>query len=458
MTSPSGSPFAAFGTVAQGDRFYGRDAEVAVLVDRLLVGRSSAALVGLPRIGKSSIAKRVQEKTEAEAAEIGVHWVTASVAADGLSLIVELLHAIDPDAHGYEDPEDLSAAHRRVKRVLLRAGRSGQRFVVIFDEFDAVRHWTDGSRTMHLLRDLIYDPARLPLAGLFVCRRPIDRLEQELAGISTFAGVVQQVFVRQLGGPDLAAMSGRALRTAPSAGQVLSLTGGHPFLAERALHAVFTGTADDFVDYYQSLDRFLSDEGLQARLVARVAGLKDPIDVESDFLLNQYGLLADGAPFSEHFTEYLQHVSLDLNLWGEFGVAERSVRELLDRCLTAKFGVSWLLTYKDRHSRSASPVVEGALDRRAQDARKWPRAAERSLIDYTYPRDLLTILEDEWEHVEMPKKYRNKGWWNERLHALSRVRAPLAHERGDILEPAEVALVRYHCQGLAEACRAAVAQ
>lgn len=452
MPSPTAnSPFASFGTVARGRRFFGREPILEAVCDRLLQGGSSAALIGLPRIGKSSVAGRVMDDLLSAGVEVGE--VTASACQDGAEFLREIAFIVDPSP---DAPHDLFAVYRDLKRSLRTHHAQSRRHVVIVDEFDAIRHWVDGARTMHLLRDLLYDPSRVPLAGLFVCRRPLERLEHELAGISTFAGVVQQVFVSHLSQDDIRAMAARSPATEDEGEAVYAETAGHPFLAERALHARHTHVADDFSDYYAAIGRFLQDEGLQARLLFIVAGAGSTPDVEADALLTRYGLVVNGRPFSDHFRGYLEHLGLNLDLWEEFGTAERAVRTLLDRNLRAKYGAAWLTTLKDRHPKPGTPVVDGATQRRTDDARKWPRATDRALIDYTYPRDLLVILKSEWEHVPLSRRYRDKQWWHERLEALARVRAPLAHER-DILEEAEVAHIRYYCQEVVEACRAAEA-
>ena len=50
MTSPN--PFVRYGTIASDERFVGREAERASLRRRLYEARSSAALIGLTRMGK----------------------------------------------------------------------------------------------------------------------------------------------------------------------------------------------------------------------------------------------------------------------------------------------------------------------------------------------------------------------------------------------------------------------
>jgi hypothetical protein len=453
MPSPTAeSPFASFGTVARGPRFFGRESILEAVSDRVLHGGSSAALIGLPRIGKSSVAGRVVD--DLRSAGVEYSEVTASACQDGADFLREVAFGVDPSPDGLQD---LSAVYRALKRSLRTCHAQSRRHVVIVDEFDAIRHWADGARTMHILRDLLYDPSRVPLAGLFMCRRPLERLELELAGVSTFAGVVQQVFVSHLSQDDIRGMAARSPATKDDGEAVYAETAGHPFLAERALHARHTQAADNFSDYYAAIGRFLKDEGLQGRLLFIVAGAASTPDVEADALLSRYGLVVNGRPFSDHFRGYLEHLGLNLDLWGEFGTAERAVRTLLDRNLTAKYGALWLVTLKDRHPKPGTPVVYEAMQRRTNDARKWPRATDRALIDYTYPRDLLVILRAEWQHVSLPRRYRDKQWWHERLEALARVRAPLAHERGDILEEAEVAHIRYFCQEILEACRAAEA-
>src|SRR5215469_4025649 len=57
MTTPN--PYVRYGTIASGERFVGREADRAALRRRLYEARSSAALIGLTRMGKSSLAKEM---------------------------------------------------------------------------------------------------------------------------------------------------------------------------------------------------------------------------------------------------------------------------------------------------------------------------------------------------------------------------------------------------------------
>ena len=55
----SANPFVRYGTIASDERFVGRGAERAALRRRLYEARSSAALIGLTRMGKSSLANEI---------------------------------------------------------------------------------------------------------------------------------------------------------------------------------------------------------------------------------------------------------------------------------------------------------------------------------------------------------------------------------------------------------------
>src|SRR4051794_40764346 len=60
MPDPLGSdPFSGFGTIATGRRFVGRVDERNRLRERVASGGGSAALVGVARMGKSSLAAEV---------------------------------------------------------------------------------------------------------------------------------------------------------------------------------------------------------------------------------------------------------------------------------------------------------------------------------------------------------------------------------------------------------------
>jgi hypothetical protein len=93
------NPFVGYGTVASGGRFVGREAEIAALRSRLYEARSSAALIGLTRMGKSSLANKIISEPPDPRTASG--WVNIATAQSGAEVFADIL-AMCPSPEGRE--------------------------------------------------------------------------------------------------------------------------------------------------------------------------------------------------------------------------------------------------------------------------------------------------------------------------------------------------------------------
>ena len=90
------NPFGGHGTLVTGERFVGRNDERRLLWRRLFQARSSAALIGLGGMGKSSLAGKVLAEAAAEGTLTG--RVTVSTARCGADVLAAILAMCQPAA------------------------------------------------------------------------------------------------------------------------------------------------------------------------------------------------------------------------------------------------------------------------------------------------------------------------------------------------------------------------
>ena len=83
------NPFVGYGTIASDDRFVGRDVERGALRRRLYEARSSAALIGLTRMGKSSLANQILREVPDETTLTG--WVNIATVRSGAEVLRDIL-------------------------------------------------------------------------------------------------------------------------------------------------------------------------------------------------------------------------------------------------------------------------------------------------------------------------------------------------------------------------------
>ena len=104
------NPFVGYGTIASAERFVGRDLERGALRRRLYEARSSAALIGLTRMGKSSLANQILRETPDEKTLTG--WINIATVRSGAEVLQRHPGAVPVrDRHSMRRSRP-SAAHR----------------------------------------------------------------------------------------------------------------------------------------------------------------------------------------------------------------------------------------------------------------------------------------------------------------------------------------------------------
>src|SRR5690349_3224531 len=321
MTTPN--PFVRYGTIASDERFVGHESERTSLRRRLYEARSSAALIGLTRMGKSSLANEILKEAP-EGTRTG--WVSLAGVRSGAEALQDIL-AICPTetvlnttftTGGSENGAQEVAIHdlyRRIRDALLRLGRSGGQLVVVLDEFDKIKYFPDARQFLNLLRELVYYPDRIPMAALAVARRPIDRIEVEAADVSSFAGVCDSIYLRPMDYEQVATMAARSADLASDAPDVAwKYAAGHPFLSEVAFCRMLEyGMTDigrviqsDLTSYYKKLEDFMRREELWEALLRLASGRGVEVDVGQGALVRRYGLIDEnGEVWSPEFSAYL---------------------------------------------------------------------------------------------------------------------------------------------------------
>jgi AAA+ ATPase superfamily predicted ATPase len=93
MTTPA-NPFVRYGTIASGNRFVGREVERASLRRRLYEACSSAALIGLTRMGKSSLANEILNDAPSGTR---TGWVSIAEVRSGAEALKDILAICPPE-------------------------------------------------------------------------------------------------------------------------------------------------------------------------------------------------------------------------------------------------------------------------------------------------------------------------------------------------------------------------
>jgi hypothetical protein len=479
------NPFLGYGVVVQGSRLVGRDGELAYLKDRLSCPGSSLSIIGEPRIGKSSLVAQAVSKFRLDNSSVPVVWLDVSTLPDSVELfqaiLGDILDGCELEPQDRRELEIVQAtavatsyeAYRQCRRGLMRLNRLGVRSILVLDEFDDVRRFPDASTTVQRLRDLIYKPHETGLSAVFISRRSLRAIEQQVADVSTLDNVCEQASVRPLDDVGLTALFARcggewelsvALRDI-----VRYHTGGHPYLTEMILcHAWGTKSVEDGVagsiaaifEYYEHLRRLLTEDALFDQLLQLVVGPRWSLKTGAPEQIMRYGLVKTNAEgyrgWSDHFQSYLEKCAREANVWELWRTTEDGLRGLIVDTYSQALGNDWV-NILSKKFKTVAATFDGCRGRMEREAKNFGSSASVRILDFSYPMDLSAIVFAEWE-LFRPVFGKDKKYWNDRFTHLSKIRTPSAHNREAVIPEPEMILAQAYCKEMLFLFRRAVAE
>lgn len=464
---PSDNPFGGRGAPVSGSRLVGR----GLLLDRLIMRISSEAhcsIVGLPRMGKTSLAREMLRRLDTAAAGLVSGYVTLDAIRGPIQAYTRILEETSPDTLDdliHPRTRDHDEAYESFLRVLRKRRRSGEKSVIVIDEMDAIVRdgFADAPLFVSRLRELANDRDRFGITFVYISRRSLDMI-QGAVDCSTLAGLCEVVYLKPLERDGVDALCMRSPISVDNSGReaLWQITGGHPYLAEvvmceavdkggsllnaKAIEAAQHEQSHEFTNQYRHLGTLLSqDQMFDAMCELAVGPRWRTFEPHTVSLLKHYGILrgsdetAGGVEcFSQHFREYLALLTRSTPSWILLGDAERQLRFLVQERMVDSYGNDWF----DR-LRTKLPKLSDALDKliqqRVREKRMFGDAASDFILDYAYIGDLKDLVFAEWE------KYRAvlggaKADWERRFQEIMKVRNPMAHHRcvpADVLQEAE---------------------
>ena len=480
------NPYADFGGTRTDARFIGRESELRMIASRVFGagGYGSVAVVGLPRVGKSSLVSEAIRRAEARAGERRTVVVRVNVGEFVTvgelfrRLIEDLVDAIDDQGLGNDEigrrttkalgqPETDFSAVRAVFRSLRR---TDIRPVCVLDEFDAGRRlFKQTPQCFHWLRELSSNPA-FKAALVIVAKRRLQEVAR-LAGHESdyWANVLMTLTLK----PFLSSEVDRFFATLEGEGvtlgeteqrDVLALCGGNPYLLEGiAFHAwdrveqgeridsewIRTVGGELVREYLLQVSTILKDGPMLSKAVQVVVGPQWDVTTEDIAALCELGVLYDEdgelRGFSRTFEDHLRVEGRDIDIWPLWRETERALRDVLEWHLQQVHGSEWangLVRSRPRLRR----MIEECHGSRERERKLFGRASA-SLLAYTYPMQLYELMAGDWRRLAEPLLGRDKQDWAANFKVLAKVRNPLAHNR----EEAVTAADRKQAEGICHA-------
>lgn len=171
---PPDNPYSGRGAPVSGSRLVGRRS----LLDRMVMRVCSEAhcsIVGLPRMGKTSIAREVLRNIDPDATGLAGGYITLDAIRGPIQAYTRIIEETSPD--GSDDQlmmrtNDHDEAYESFLHALRKRRRSGLRSVIVVDEVDAsVRgDFADAPLFVSRIQEVANDRDRYGITFVFVSR------------------------------------------------------------------------------------------------------------------------------------------------------------------------------------------------------------------------------------------------------------------------------------------------
>lgn len=478
------NPFSAYGGIVSSERFIGRESELNQIKKRVL-GESfgNLAIMGLPRIGKSSLAWNciIENKEILIENKIIPIWIPLGEFSNMYELLDEVLnstceivdnHEIKTLPNIFDLRNDYTKAttklekRRYVKKFLRYIKDNKYRLVTIIDEFDNAEN-IFSLQDFQFLREISYN-LETKIAIITISRKTVQELEPDNGSLSNFYQIFDELRLKLFSDEDILYYWQRLRESGISVSDTYIkntsiYSGKHPYLLDLInysifneieqtninLDDVFNRTLDNLklklYNEYESIIKLMERENLDNKLVQIIIGPVYDISQRDVEKLLKYSLI-ENAPelkyrcFAFFFNDYLSIKSKEIDVWPLFSHFEVEMRSIIKIFLFEKFGEDWSLKYPQK------VMLSELIQNRDVNIRSFKEKASVDLIDYTYPKHFYDyIISSNWDWFK-PILNKDKGYWKARFDLLTKIRNPLAHNNKSFLSSEENSLASIYCK------------
>jgi len=496
------NPFASKGRIVTGKNFIGRFEGLRTVANTVteLPMPNNLAIIGYPRIGKSSLAKQaIIQKKECllEENKLAI-WIDFSGFSNREAFFKNLVR------YSFENLKRSSKTDDEIKEkasevldkgkpwddlkydieIYFETVRSkGYYTIFVLDEFDEARNkFENNTEAFRELRNLGYDAEQYGIAFVTTSRRSIRDIEIQSKVSSTLDGIFGKEYLGMYNEKELA----EYYQLYDSIGLQLDdiqkqrieyYCGGHPYLlaslgfeiveafkesTELDIDAIFKETQLQFSDYYELLIALLREDNTFTNLLQILFGPKidvKPTDIDELLI---YGLIQKGekyfVAFSQHFQNYLKFKEREENIeiepWIQIRQAEKGLRQLILTIFIKKFGEDWESGYLDRYDKipdkkkRLNEILLRLKEAQQRDLHQYGNLAMNlTVLDQTYIHQLFDyFILFSWDDIFNTIFQKEKSYWNEAKKLLERVRNPYAHHKLELLKEWEIKKAEEYCK------------
>lgn len=499
------NPFADYGNIVSGERFVGRKNELNKIAQRIEGDAfGNLAIMGLPRIGKSSLVWHgimckkdvfLEKKTIPIYFQVGSCKDHFAFFKQMVSLLIDELELVcnDPKlakvvsiASQLKGTTDETEFYILVNKFFKFVKLLGYKTIFILDEFDSVQDYFDVSN-FQTLRELSISP-ETKLCLVTCSRKTIQEIESINGAISNFYGTFSEI---RLGLFDDESMIQYWERVAPffSPSEKYKLdvefyVGNHPFLLDFLNDYCFNNNISEDLDsidlndirlellnHFNTIEGTLDHEGLLDKAIQLVIGpVYDVTKIQEEKLLkyqfikiienqeklNLLGRLIGSSfqgksyvLFSDYFTSiFEQQYIQDIDYWPLWSETEKMIRNLIKVYVEEKFGPNWEVDIEAKFgsSQNWSVPYNELKETRRRTLNLFPSASD-NLIDYTLTKDMYNLfISPAWKDWFSQVFGEDKKPWSSRFVFLAQVRNPVAHNNKEFISDEQISQASEFCK------------
>lgn len=487
------NPFADYGGIVVKDRFVGRKIEITNIQNRLLgISYGNIAVVGLPRVGKSSLVWNsiIAEKTKLLSNKIIPIWISFGEYNSLYDTFEDIIFEINEtfeNADLYEALEVISekicsnnslvVKRRFIKKYFKLLKQKGYRIIIALDEFDNAKNILN-LQEFQFLRELSYN-IETKIGLITISRKSIQELEPDNGVLSNFYQIFTELRLRLFSDNDIDIYWKRIVSYGVKISEdyknkVNIYCGRHPYLLDVINHEIFNKISQSGVDLndtflsiinelrlklfneYEAILKLMTFEGLADKLMQMVVGPVYNINQRDTEKLLRYDIVKKSesdtySSFSSFFNEYLFLKSSSVDVWPLWTEVENEVRYIIKIYLSEEFGDNWEIGYENKFKqKKAGDFLNLKRDIQIKNKSSFGDKASDHLVDYTYPIDMFDrFIAADWPWFS--KVFgKQKNDWKPVFQHLGKIRNPLAHNNPQFLSDSDRILAEGYCKKILE--------
>ncbi len=496
------NPFADKGRIVTGKNFISRFEGLKTVANTVtdLPMPNNLAIIGYPRIGKSSLAMQaiIQKKEclwEKNKLAIWIDFASFSSREAFFKYLVR--YSFDNLKQSSKIDDEIKAKASEVLEkakpwddmkydieIYFETVRSkGYYTIFVLDEFDEARNkFKNNTEAFRELRDLGYNAAKYGIAFVTTSRRSIKDIEIQSKVSSTLDGIFGKEYLTMYNEKELSEYCQIYEDIGIKLNDILKqriehYCGGHPYLLallgfeivesfkegqDIDIDVLFKKTQLQFLDYYEQLIALLREDNTFTNLLQILFGPKidiKPTDIDELLI---YGLIKKGekyfTAFSQHFQNYLKHKEreekIEVETWKLISQAEKGLRQLILSVFKETFGENWEEIYLNKYNsipakkKRLNEIFEMLRIAYQRDIEEYGNLAlNLTLLDQTYIHQLFDyFILFSWDDLFKTIFKKEKKYWNNVKKYLEKVRNPMAHQKLQVLLESEVKKTEEYCK------------